>query len=216
MSQSKIIKIGIFYDGNYFMAASKYYRHQHARKKWLSIGGLNAFIRQEIARNMQTEQHLCQIVDIHFFRGRYYAKDCDDTQLRRDRIFDDGLMQLGIATHYTPLRRIGDTRQEQGIDVWLALEAFELTLYKHFHAVVLITSDSDYVPLLQKLNTLGTRVTLIAWEFAYTHEQESEIGKYKQTRVSQRLVEEAAHTVMMHERINNAAPDDPLIDKLFT
>ena len=137
------------------------------------------------------------------------------TQLRRDRIFDDSLMQQGIIPHYAPLRRIGDTRQERGIDVWLALEALELTIHKRFHAIVLVASDGDYVPLLRKLNTLGVHLTLLAWEFSYTFGQDEEERK-KETKVSQRLIDETAYTVMMHEKIDSKANrNDPVIDKLF-
>ena len=78
MSIQNLIKIGIFYDGNYFIEVGKYYRYHHTRKKWISMEGLHAFVRKEVAKQMQTEENLCQIIDARFFRGRYYAKDCDD------------------------------------------------------------------------------------------------------------------------------------------
>ncbi len=40
------------------------------------------------------------------------------------------LMSEGVTTHYLPLRNFGGRREEKGIDVWLALEAFELAIYK--------------------------------------------------------------------------------------
>ena len=215
MSTQNSIRIGVFYDGNYFMEVGKYYRYHHTRKKWISMAGLHTFIRKEIAKRMQTEDQFCKIIDARFFRGRYYAKDCDDVQLRRDRIFDDNLMQQSIIPHYAPLRRVGNTRQERGIDVWLALEVFDLTLHKQFHAVVLVASDGDYVPLLRKLNALGTEVILLAWQFSYAFEQDEQ-EHYKETKVSNRLIEEASHTIMMHEKIDSkASEDETVVNSIF-
>jgi hypothetical protein len=73
--------------------------------------------------------------------------------LFQERVFEDVLMYEGVTTHYLPKGRDG----EKGIDVWLALEAFEMAIYKRFDVLVLIAGDGDFVPLARKLNTLGTR-----------------------------------------------------------
>jgi uncharacterized LabA/DUF88 family protein len=52
---------------------------------------------------------------------------------------------------------------EKGIDVWLALEAYDLAVHKRFDVLVLFAGDQDFVPLVRKVNGLGTRVMLIAW-----------------------------------------------------
>src|ERR1700745_3625330 len=88
-------------------------------------------------------------------------------KLLGDRIFDDVLMREGIATHYLPL----GPRGEKGIDVWLALEACELAIYKRFNVLVLIACDSDCIPLVRKVNTLGTRVMVVGWDFEYIDHQ---------------------------------------------
>ena len=76
-------------------------------------------------------------------------------QLYNERLFDDVLMRDGIITHYLPIKTLqSGVKQEKGIDVWLALEAFELSFYKRFNVLVLIASDGDYTPLIRKLNTL--------------------------------------------------------------
>ena len=207
-----IVRIGVFYDGAYLVEIGKYYRYYHPRKEWLDMGGLHAFIQRDVAGRWEVEERFCRIVEAHFFRGRYYAKDCSDEQLRRDRVFDDTLMQQDITTHYAPLRRVGDGFQECGIDVWLALEAVELASRKQFDALVLVTADGDHVPLLRKLTALGLQVTLLVWAFDYTYEQDGKIV-YKETRVSQRLIEEATHVVRMHEEMGALSQD--AADKLF-
>ena len=104
-------------------------------------------------------------MDCHYFRGRLPALEANERQiLLNERIFDDILMREGVVTHYLPMTRGG----EKGVDVSLALEVLELTIFKKFNVVVLIASDGDYVPLVRKLNSLGTRVMVLGWDFEYT------------------------------------------------
>ncbi|GAB4396543.1 MAG: hypothetical protein OHK0053_10850 [Microscillaceae bacterium] len=214
MQQQNLIRIGVFYDGNYFLHVSNYYNYDHYRKKRLSISGLHEFIRTQVAQEESMDPRLCQIVDAHYFRGRLSAQEASqrgDT-LYWDRVFDDILMSQGVTTHYLPLRIIGGRREEKGIDVWLALEAFEQAFYKRFDVLVLIASDGDYIPLVRKVNTLGTRVMVLSWDFEYT----SENGQKYVTRTSQELLEEVSYPVAMHEIIDNRVRrNDPVIGNLF-
>jgi uncharacterized LabA/DUF88 family protein/cold shock CspA family protein len=212
--QEKLIRVGVFYDGNYFLHVSNYYNYEHNRRRRLSISGLHEFIRHQVGQEEATDVRLCQIVDSHYFRGRLNAQEASqkgDT-LYWDRVFDDILMSEGITTHYLPLRTFGGVKQEKGIDVWLALEAFELAFYKRFNVLVLIASDGDYVPLIRKLNTLGTRVMVLSWDFEYT----TDSGQKFVTRTSQDLLEEVTYPVAMHEIIDNRVKkNESLINNLF-
>jgi cold shock CspA family protein len=101
---------------------------------------------------------------------------------------------------------------EKGIDVWLALEAFELAFYKRFNVLVLIASDGDYVPLVRKLNTLGTRVMVLGWDFEYNNET----GQKLITRTSQDLLEEVTYPVQMSQIIDDRVRQkEPIINNLF-
>ena len=118
------------------------------------------------------------------------------------------LMREGVTTHYFPL----GSRGEKGIDVWLALEALELAIYKRFDVIVLIAGDGDFVPLVRKLNTIGARVLLLGWDFKYT----DEINVERETRTSQMLLEEVTYPKQMHEVIDDRATrNSPLITSLF-
>jgi cold shock CspA family protein len=128
-----------------------------------------------------------------------------------DRVFDDILMSEGVTTHYLPVKTTNTgTRQEKGIDVWLALEAFELAFYKQFNVLVLITSDGDYVPLIRKLNTLGTRVMVLSWDFEFTNDE----GQKMTTRTSQYLLEEVTYPLAMHSIIDSKK-NDRVINNMF-
>lgn len=214
-SRKDLVRIGVFYDGNYFLHVSNYYNYFHPRKKRLNIAGLHEFIRNLVASEEEADSRNCQVIEAHFFRGRISAQEASQrgNQLYNDRVFDDILMSEGVVTHYLPIRPRGGRREDKGIDVWLALEAFEQTFYKRFNVLVLITSDGDYVPLIRKVNSLGTKVMVLSWDFDYTDDQ----GREVTTRTSQELIREVTYPVAMHELINSGLKSkDRLTENLFT
>ncbi|MDR2177321.1 MAG: NYN domain-containing protein [Treponema sp.] len=207
---TSLVRIGIFYDGYYFYKVSNYYKYEHPRKARISISGLHKFIRNKAAKICETKFEQCQIVDAHYFKGRSSAREMGE-KVQSERIFEDILMRENIITHYLPLRNgPNNTLQEKGIDVWLALEAYEMTMYKHFDIIALVVCDGDYVPLVRKLNTLGTHVMLIGWNFDYY----SESGKLESTRTSQALLEEVYEPIDMSQVIEEN-PLDESVRNLF-
>ena len=192
-----VLRIGIFYDGYYFYKVSNYYKYEHEKKSRISISGLHNYIRSEIAAFTNKDIRQCQIIDAHYFKGRSSAKELGE-KVQAERVFEDILMRENIVTHYLPLR-YGENYvvQEKGIDVWLALEAYELAIYKHFDILVLVAGDGDYVPLVRKLHTVGTQVMLICWDFSYHNEH----GDIVETKSSHQLQEEVFLPVQMHQRI---------------
>ncbi len=212
--QNGLVRIGVFYDGNYFLHVSNYYNYFHEKRRRISIAGLHSFIRNQVANEMDVDSKLCQVVDAHYFRGRMSAYDASQrgNQLYNDRLFDDVLMSEGVVTHYLPLRSKGGRKEEKGIDVWLALEALELTMMKKYDVLVLITADGDFVPLIRKVNTLGTRVMALSWEFEYTDDTNREII----TKTSSDLLREVTYPVAMHKVIDDAkSASSDLIAQLF-
>lgn len=207
--KSKLTRIGVFYDGNYFFHVSNYYQYQHERKARISIDGLHEFIRHQVADAEGEDVKYCQIVDAHYFRGRPRAQEAEARGLLlRERQFDDILMREGVITHYLPLGPDG----EKGIDVWLALETYELAIYKRFDVIVLIACDGDFLPLVRKLNALGARVMLLGWGFSYIDQS----GKDRETRTAQVLLEEVTYPVLMHQIIDDRSrKGDQRIDQLF-
>ncbi|AMJ64388.1 cold-shock protein [Hymenobacter sp. PAMC 26628] len=210
---SPLIRVGVFYDGNYFLKISDYYYFQHERKARISLEGLHEFIRHQVAEEEDVDVRLAQITDAHFFRGRLSATEArDKDRLFHDRLLDDILMNLGVSTHYMPLKTRDGRLQEKGIDVWLSLEALELALHKTLDVVVLIAGDSDYVPLIRKLNTVGTRVMLLNWDFKY----EDFKGETRVTRASQQLLEQVTYPVAMHAVIDRGlTAQDEVVEALF-
>ena len=212
-SGQDLLRIGVFYDGTYFSHVSNYYLYEHERRARISIGGLHEFIRDEIAREEGVDKRFCQIVDSHYFRGRLSAKLAQaQDSLYRERQFDDVLIREGVTMHLLPVSSDSNGEiSEKGIDVWFALEAFELAVHKRFDVSVILTGDGDFVPLVRKLNTLGTRVMLLAWDFDFQRD-----GRTHGTRTSQVLINEVTYPVMMSDEIDSRGrKKDPAIARLF-
>jgi cold shock CspA family protein/uncharacterized LabA/DUF88 family protein len=198
-----ILRIGIFYDGYYFYKISNYYKYEHEKKSRISISGLHEFIRSEVALLTKADIRQCQIIDAHYFKGRSSARNLGE-KVQSERTFEDILMRENIVTHYLPLRFVeNNTFQEKGIDVWLALEAYELSIYKHFDILVLVAGDGDYVPLVRKLHTLGAQVILVSWDFTFHNEN----GDLVETKTSRQLLDEVFHPILMHQRIEQNNSD---------
>ena len=205
----RLLRIGVFYDGGFFHHISNYYRYAHPRKQRISVPGLHEFIRVHAAECEGVDPAYAHIVDAHFFRGRFSAQQTlAREKLYTERLFDDVLMNENVTTHYRPIQGNSET----GIDVWLSLEAYDLALHKHYDLVVLVAGDSDFVPLVNKLNALGIRVMLLGWNFDYTDDD----GTLHQTTTSIRLINEVTYPVAMHE-IMDVSEDtrDPVVRQLF-
>lgn len=207
-ADDKLIRMGIVYDGNFFLHVSNYYLYHHGRNARISLDGLHAFVRAKVAELEGTEPRYCPIVDAHYFRGRLPSKIVEErNRLLSERVFEDILIRQNITTHYLPV----SGSAEKGIDVWLALETYELAVLKRFNVIVLIAGDGDFVPLVRKLNSLGTRVMLLGWDFRYQDEN----GEERETRTSQALQSECTYPVLMSSLIDAAGPDEALINNLF-
>lgn len=216
---TEVVRIAVFYDGGYFFHVSNYYRFSHSRQARINLNGLHRFVQNRVSNFEQVDPRLCQIVEAHYFRGRFSVSDMEQKatrdndnefvakQLRNERTFDDVLMRANIATHFYGTDSRQQPPKEVGIDVWLALEAYDLAVHKKFDVLALVACDGDYVPLVRKLNSIGTRVVLLAWDFRTDRSE---------TRTSQALINECSYPLMMHEEIDNRArKGDPLIDGLF-
>ena len=49
------------------------------------------------------------------------------------------------------------------MDVWFALEAYELSTFRHFDYVVLIPGAADHEMLVRKLKALKIKTVLLTW-----------------------------------------------------
>lgn len=207
---SSLVRVAVYIDGGYFQAVSDFHRYAHDRAARLSIEGVLAFVRSRLAAEENVQPRRVKIVDAHYFRSRLsFDTVLERNKLEHERRFEDVLIRAGVTAHHM-LRTSGF--DEKGIEVWLALEAFDLAAARNHDVVVLLVSDGDYVPLVRKLSKLGVRVMVLAWDFRYV----DDTGYERETRTSQALLGEATYVVRMNELIDSAPRGtDPVIDGIF-
>ena len=160
------LSVGIFIDGGYYAKINEGLGKQLSMR--LDIKNLFLYVREKIASAYSLPLEDIQVTEAHFFRGRYRANDANAKHLLySERAFEDTLIENDVIFHYKHLREMenkgGITVVEKGIDVWFALETYELSMIRKFDFVILITGDADHEMLVRKLNALKTKVILLTW-----------------------------------------------------
>lgn len=195
---NQTISIGVFIDGGYYAKIDdKLYDTSGMR---LDITKLIHFIRSTVAEQCGVEKSCSQVTECHYFRGRFRASEANMKKiLFSERKFEDALIENDVIFHYKHLREIGGNIIEKGIDVWYALEAYELATIRRFDYVVLITGDADHEMLIKKLKALHINVILLTGDFG------------ESSATSRLLREEATLHIDLGEKFQQ---QPELIDKL--
>lgn len=192
---NQLLRVAVFYDGNYFLRVSNYYNYYHPSvKARLGIKALHQFITKKI--KTATQNTIVKIVDSHYFRCRMNAKDTAEKGdlLYFDRLFDEILSGQGVTTHYFPFRS-GDIELHSS----MILESYDTAVQDKADVIVLITSSSTYVPLVNRLNALGKKVMLMHWEFEYEDDYDGQVC----TKTSHELIQSVNLPVSMSTYIDN-------------
>jgi uncharacterized LabA/DUF88 family protein/cold shock CspA family protein len=209
MKQDSIVRIGVFVDGGYLNHISNYYRFSHPKQARISITGLKSFIRNQVATAEGADESRCHIVEAHYYRGRISASEALARDvLYHERQFDDVLAFAGFQCHYQPV----SGGKEKGVDVLLAIDAFEKCSVHKLDFCVLVTGDSDFIPLVRKLHAYGSQVMVLGWNTMMIDEE----GNEQETRCSFHLLQEAAHAIHVHELLEQTpAGANIALDGLF-
>ena len=160
--------IGVFIDGGYFAKIDEGLAKKSMGK--VNVKGLFQYIPEMIAKHFCIDRKLLYITEAHYYRGRYRTADAIERHLlESERAFEDTLIENDIIFHYKHLREApGGGVIEKGIDTWFALDTYELTLFRQFDYVVLISGDADHEMLARKLKALKTHTILLTWDPANT------------------------------------------------
>lgn len=166
MNEHKITSIGVFIDGGYYAKINQALEEQHALQ--INLAHLFDYIRQQVAQLNNQEKADCIITQAHYYRGRFKAGDAGAMHLLyKERRFEDELIENDVIFHYKHLRQIKNkdevTIVEKGVDVWFALEAYQLSQIHQLDYVILITGDADHEMLVRKLQTGKHHVILLTW-----------------------------------------------------
>lgn len=158
--------IGVFIDGGYYAKINEGF--DNTRK--VNLKGLLSFITGRIAKEENLERKHLYITECHYYRGRYRADEARSRNLLlEERKFEDMLIENDVIFHYKHLRTNPQGGViEKGVDTWFALDTYELTLFRKFDYVVLISGDADHEMLARKLKALKTHVILLTWDPANT------------------------------------------------
>lgn len=160
------LSIGVFIDGGYYAKINRALKAQES--SIIRVRSLFDFICTRLAAKEEIHPEDCQITEAHYFRGRFRVREAYDKHLLyNERKFEDTLIENDVVFHYKHLREVerdGRTEVvEKGIDVWFALEAYELATFRKFDYVVLITGDADHEMLVRKLKALKIKTVLLTW-----------------------------------------------------
>ncbi|WP_293444758.1 NYN domain-containing protein [Persephonella sp.] len=79
-------------------------------------------------------------------------------QLRKQMGFLKELQNLGIKVKTMPLKKTPEGYIEKGIDILIATDMISLAFKNAYDTVVLVSGDSDFVPVVEKIQELGKRV----------------------------------------------------------
>ncbi len=159
--------IGLFIDGGYYAKVNEALKDNLSLN--INMTKLIEYIREKVSEYSGSTLSDCHVSESHYFRGRYRVNDANSKHLLfGERKFEDALIENDVIFHYKHLREIQKdgavTVIEKGVDVWFALEAYELATFRDFDYIVLITGDADHEMLLRKLKALKTRTILLTWD----------------------------------------------------
>ena len=169
MSHLENLSVGVFIDGGYYAKINEGLRATQTASR-VNMKELFAYLLDHISSKFQIERRLLYITEAHYYRGRYRTSDAIAKKLlQSEREFEDTLIENDVIFHYKHLRPQEDGKViEKGIDTWFALDTYEMTIYRKFDYVVLITGDADHEMLARKLKALKTHVVLLTWDPANT------------------------------------------------
>ncbi|MFS8103076.1 NYN domain-containing protein [Lentzea alba] len=139
------VRIGVFYDGTWFAYLSDFYATAHQRAARIALDGLHDALRWYVHTETGRPLDDCVVAEAHYVRGRIETPATS---------FDAVLSAAGITRHDLPLHG----GKEKGVDVQLALEAWDQATTVPLEWVVLLTGDADFAPLVTRLTARGVHV----------------------------------------------------------
>ena len=158
--------IGVFIDGGYYAKINEGFNGMAE----VNLKALLNFIPKKISEIDNVDRKDLYITESHYYRGRYRVSEASDKKLLySERKFEDILIENDVIFHYKHLRENPQGGViEKGVDTWFALDTYEMTLFREFDYVVLISGDADHEMLVRKLKALKTHVLLLTWDPANT------------------------------------------------
>ncbi|MDR2887916.1 MAG: NYN domain-containing protein [Bacteroidales bacterium] len=160
MIKKDFLRIGVFYDGSFFVYAQNYFWRQNYG--WLKYEQFHKLLELYVETKMQGYSDY-KIVYSAWFQGLHKQSLASDDNLRSDRKRHNELLFAGIECKNLTMSA---SQGEKGIDVYMALETLQVGLDGKIDVAILITGDGDFVPLVRTLMKNGIRVGIAFFEYA--------------------------------------------------
>jgi|SRR3569833_124290 len=180
MSTKNFLRIGVFYDGTYFIMAQNYFWGK--KYGWLSVQEFHKLL-ENFVRTKEQGHVSYKVVYSAFFQGVHKESTAQENNLRLDRKRHLDLLHAGIEPKNVPM---SESQGEKGIDVYMAVETLQIGLDDKIDMAILVTGDGDFVPLVRALMKNGVRVLISYFEY------EDETHK---SFANERLISAANHSV---------------------
>ena len=159
MTQKNFLRIGVFYDGTFFVRAQNYFWGR--KYGWLSFQRFHKLLELYIETKMQGHSDY-KVVYSAWFQGSHKESLAPEDKLRLDRKRHHDLLHAGIEPKNLPM---SESQGEKGIDVYMAVETLQIGLDDKIDIAILVTGDGDFVPLVRALMKNGVRVGIAFFEF---------------------------------------------------
>ncbi len=85
-------------------------------------------------------------------------------QLRKQQNFLNELQNIGIKVKTMPLKKTPEGFIEKGVDVLLATDMIVLAYNNAYDTAILVSGDSDYIPVVEMIQQLGKRVENVSFK----------------------------------------------------
>jgi len=193
---NKKTKISIFFDGYFFDLLSRYYRFGHRLQRWIDFAGLDAYILTNTAEAIGVNEKNCAIIGKHLYKGVLSARDVTPEQAKKANDYSDLLKKHNITPHFRDLWTNGEGyKKEKMVDPDLICDALEMAFKREFDVLVLIACDTDFVPMVEKLNKWAIDSVLFWWDLP---EYEFNGKKHNPQRTSDLLIRTVKHHFEMN------------------
>lgn len=206
----------LFIDGHYFYKVSNFYKFCHHVRSRISIAGLEEFARGIVNGSRGATALHAPTLDTHYFRALMTKEGMRDQypdEIGRLRAYEDqravdaALRRQGVTVHTCDVSEMA----EKGVDVSFTLEVIKSVERDQLTTVVLMTGDSDFIPLVQTLHKRGVRVILLGWDLC-----QGEAAGSTGVSTSERLRQQVDMSFRMHELIEDGlASGKPVVHRLF-
>ncbi len=193
----RLQRLMIFYDGAYYRKGTQYTRY-HLQRGYMRFERLHAIIETYMAELLKISRDSVKTVDAHWYDGRLSAGSLDERQLRGERGFELRLVKEGITPHFLDMQedQFGqNAAQQKGVDILLALDVFDYASNNRLDVAVLVTGDSDFVPLVRRVISYGKLVFIVHFNNPYW--TDSQGYSHRPVVCSEKLLRAATHSMSL-------------------